>query len=110
MAQTKSGNLNPMDKYGLIMQKSGLPGADAPKSSQYATVAMSEQMVIEHLKHCRDLTRGFAYRVFPNFWREWCKQVLEIADQAKSNKDQVSLYEIQNLLAAGQEKCRGLVG
>lgn len=102
-----------MDKYGTIMQNSGLPGADAPKSSQYSTVAMSEQLTIEHLKHCRDLTRGFAYRVFPNFWREWCKQILEVAEQAKSNKDQVALYEIQNLLnavqqAAEQEFCQHL--
>ena len=92
-----------MDKYGTIMQNSGLPGADAPKSSQYSTVAMSEQLTIEYLKHCRDLTRGFAYRVFPNFWREWCKQILEVAEQAKSNKDQVALYEIQNLLNAVQQ-------
>ncbi|AQT60468.1 DUF1631 family protein [Cellvibrio sp. PSBB023] len=102
-----------MDKYGTIMQNSGLPGADAPKSSQYSTVAMSEQLTIEYLKHCRDLTRGFAYRVFPNFWREWCKQILEVAEQAKSNKDQVALYEIQNLLnavqqAAEQEFCQHL--
>lgn len=85
------------------MQTPGLPGTNTPKSSQYATVAMSEQLVIEHLKQCRDLTRGFAYRVFPNFWREWCKQILDIAQQAKSNKDQVALYEIQNLLSAVQQ-------
>jgi hypothetical protein len=95
--------MNLMDKYGTIMQNPGLPGADTPKPSQYSTVAMSEQLVIEHLKHCRDLTRGFSYRVFPNFWREWCKQILEIAEQAKSNKDQVALYEIQNLLSAVQQ-------
>lgn len=95
------------------MQIPGLPGTNTSKSSQYATVAMSEQLVIEHLKQCRDLTRGFAYRVFPNFWREWCKQILDIAQQAKSNKDQVALYEIQNLLnaiqqAAEQEFCQHL--
>lgn len=107
-----------MDTYGTLMQNSGtqnsgmhssgvqgagLPGAATPKSSQYTAVAMSEQLIVEHLKHCRDLTRGFAYRVFPNFWREWCKQILEIAEQAKSNKDQVALYEIQNLLSAVQQ-------
>lgn len=92
-----------MDKYGIIMQNSGLPGADSSKPSQYSATAMSEQLIIQHLKHCRDLTRGFAYRVFPNFWREWCKQILEVAEQAKSNKDQVGLYEIQNLLAAVQQ-------
>lgn len=85
------------------MQNSGLPGSDTKKPSPYSTVAMSEQLVIQYLKHCRDLTRGFAYRVFPNFWRQWCKQVLEIAEQAKSNKEQVALYETQNLLAAVQQ-------
>ncbi|WP_049765464.1 DUF1631 family protein [Cellvibrio japonicus] len=84
------------------MHNSGLPGVD-PKSSQYSAVTMTEQIVIQHLKQCRDLTRGFAYRVFPTFWRQWCKQVMELAEQAKSNKDQVGLYETQNLLAAVQQ-------
>jgi len=85
------------------MHNSGLPGSETNKSSPYSTVAMSEQLVIQYLKQCRDLTRGFAYRVFPNFWRQWCKQILEIAEQAKSNKDQIALYETQNLLAAVQQ-------
>ncbi len=102
-----------MDKHGITMRKSTLPGSDVSKSSQYSVVTMSEQMVIEHLKHCRDLTRGFAYRVFPNFWRQWCKQVVENAEQAKSNKEQVALYETQRLLvavqqAAEQEFCQHL--
>ncbi len=79
-----------MDKHGITMRNSGLPGSDN-KSSQYSAVTMSEQMVIQHLKHCRDLTRGFAYRFFSGFWRQWCKQVVEIAEQAKSNKEQVAL-------------------
>ncbi len=91
-----------MEKLGTIMRNSGLPGSDSPKASTYSTVAMSEQLVIQHLKQCRDLTRSFAYRVFPNFWRQWCKQILEVAEQAKSNKEQVALYEIQNLIAAVQ--------
>jgi len=95
------------------MHNSGLPGSDSNKKSPYSAVAMSEQMVIQYLKHSRDLTRGFAYRVFPNFWRQWCKQILEIAEQAKSNKEQVALYETQNLLvavqqAAEQEFCQHL--
>lgn len=92
-----------MEKHGITMHNSGLPGSDTNKSSPYSAVAMSEQLVIQYLKHCRDLTRGFAYRVFPNFWRQWCKQILEIAEQARSNKDQVALYETQNLLAAVQQ-------
>lgn len=102
-----------MEKYGITMHNSGLPGSDTNKSSPYSAVAMSEQLVIQYLKHCRDVTRGFAYRVFPNFWRQWCKQILEIAEQAKSNKEQVALYETQNLLvavqqAAEQEFCQHL--
>lgn len=85
------------------MRNSGLPGSDSQKGSTYSSVAMSEQLVIQHLKHCRDLTRGFAYRVFPNFWRQWCKHVLETAEQAKSNKEQAALYEMQNLMAAVQQ-------
>lgn len=85
------------------MQNPGLPGTSAPQSSQYSAVAMTEQLVVEHLKQCRDLTRGFAFRVFPNFWREWCKQTLDIAQNAKSNKDQVALYETHNLLSAVQQ-------
>ncbi len=92
-----------MEKHGITMHNSGLPDSDTNKSSPYSAVAMSEQLVIQYLKHCRDLTRGFVYRVFPNFWRQWCKQILEIAEQAKSNKDQVALYETQNLLAAVQQ-------
>ena len=91
-----------MERHGTRMHNSGLPGVD-PKSSQYSAVTMTEQIVIQHLKQCRDLTRGFAYRVFPTFWRQWCKQVMELAEQAKSNKDQVGLYETQNLLAAVQQ-------
>lgn len=85
------------------MHNSGLPGSDTNKASPYSAVAMSEQLVIQYLKQCRDLTRGFAYRVFPNFWRQWCKQVLEVAESAKSNKEQVALYETQNLMAAVQQ-------
>ncbi len=85
------------------MQNPGLSGAGSSGSSQYTQVAMSEQLAIEYLKQCRDLTRGFAYRVFPPFWRDWCKQIFEIAQQAKSNADQVALYEVQNLLSAVQQ-------
>lgn len=94
------------------MHNSGLPGA-ASKSSHYSSVMMTEQLVIQHLKQCRDFTRGFAYRVFPNFWRQWCKQLLEIAEQARSNKEQTTYFETQNLLlaiqqAAEQEFCQHL--
>ncbi|WP_229837757.1 DUF1631 family protein [Cellvibrio zantedeschiae] len=85
------------------MQNLGSFGADANKRSSPSLAPMSEQIVIQHLKHCRDLTRGFAYRVFPNFWRHWCKEILEHAEQAKSNKEQLALFEVQNLIAAVQQ-------
>lgn len=102
-----------MEKTGLIMRNPGPPGSDSSKASPFKAVAMSEAVVIEHLKHCRDLTRRFAFRVFPDFWRQWCKQILEVAEQAKSNKEQLALYEMQNLIvavqqAAEQEFCQHL--
>jgi hypothetical protein len=93
-----------MDKNaGKKMQKLGPFGTEANKRMGTGSAPMSEQIVIQHLKHCRDLTRGFAYRVFPNFWRQWCKEILEHAEQAKSNKDQLALFEVQNLIAAVQQ-------
>ena len=85
------------------MHNPGSLGAGANKRLGQNLAPMSEQIVIQHLKHCRDLTRGFAYRVFPNFWRHWCKSLLEIAEQAKSNKEQLALFEVQNLIAAVQQ-------
>lgn len=85
------------------MQNLGSFGADANKRSGHGSAPMSEQIVIQHLKHCRDLTRGFAYRVFPNFWRHWCKTLLEHGERAKSNKEQLALFEVQNLIAAVQQ-------
>ncbi len=90
-----------MDKK--IMQNVGPFGSGANQQPNRNFAPMSEQIVIQHLKHCRDLTRGFAYRVFPNFWRHWCKEVLQHAEQAKSNKEQVALFEVQNLIAAVQQ-------
>jgi len=85
------------------MQNPGSIGAGASKRLGPNLAPMSEQIVIQHLKHCRDLTRGFAYRVFPNFWRHWCKSLLENAEAAKSNKEQLALFEVQNLIAAVQQ-------
>jgi hypothetical protein len=93
-----------MDKNaGKSMHNPGSIGTGASKRLGQSLAPMSEQIVIQHLKHCRDLTRGFAYRVFPNFWRHWCKSLLENAEQAKSNKEQLALFEVQNLIAAVQQ-------
>lgn len=76
-------------------------GAGALTSPVNAAV-LTEAQAIEHLKHCRELTRTFAYRVFPGFWRHWCRLVGEHADEASSNQDQLTLLEIQRLLLAVQ--------
>lgn len=102
-----------MEKTGITMRNPGLPGSDSQQASTPLSGVITEQSVVEHLKHCRDLTRRYAFRVFPDFWRQWCKQILEIAEQANSNKEQVALYEMQNLIvavqqAAEQEFCQHL--
>ena len=103
-AQRDGRIMKVMDKNpGKFMQNLGPVGTDANKRSGSTLAPMSEQIVIQHLKHCRDLTRGFAYRVFPNFWRHWCKEILEHAEQARSNKEQLALFEVQNLIAAVQQ-------
>lgn len=84
------------------MHEPNSTGANGQGSaSQSAT--LSEQQILEHLKHCRDLTRAFAYRTFPNFWRQWCASVAGHAERARSNKEQVALFEVQNLLNAVQQ-------
>jgi hypothetical protein len=90
-------------KAGRSMQDMGAFGKDVDKHMNHNLAPMSEQIVIQHLKHCRDLTRGFAYRVFPNFWRQWRNEILRLSEEAKSNKEQVELFEIQNLIAAVQQ-------
>ncbi|RYZ84373.1 MAG: DUF1631 family protein, partial [Moraxellaceae bacterium] len=77
-------------------------GADGNKRLSQALAPMSEQIVIQHLKHCRDLTRGFVCRVFSGFWRQWCKQLLENASQLNTGRDQLALLETQGLIAAIQ--------
>ena len=76
------------------------PGSDR---EQPMTPTLTEQQVVQHLKHCRDLTRSFAYRAFPHFWQQWLKVMMEHAERARSNKEQVALFEIQNLLNAVQQ-------
>lgn len=94
-----------MDKnFGKPTQNSNnKAGADASNRVQPMTPTLTEQQVVQHLKHCRDLTRNFAYKVFPHFWQQWLKVVMEHAERARSNKEQVALFEVQNLLNAVQQ-------
>ncbi len=88
-----------MDKRDSAMKKSGFPGQDASKSTKTVT-AMTEQMVVQHIKECRDMTREFIGRHFGGFWSQWMRQVQDNASQARSNKEQTALFEIHNLLQA----------
>lgn len=88
-----------MDKRDSAMKKSGFPGQDASKLTNTVS-AMTEQMVVQHIKECRDMTREFIGRVFTGFWSQWMRQVQENASQARSNKEQTALFEIYNLLQA----------
>lgn len=88
-----------MDKRDSAMKKSGFPGQDASKSTKTVT-AMTEPMVVQHIKECRDMTREFIGRHFGSFWSQWMRQVQDNASQARSNKEQTALFEIHNLLQA----------
>lgn len=92
--------MNLMDKHpGKSMQEPNSSGLGARSSA----AALTEQRVIECLKQCRELTRAFAYRTFPGFWRQWCKAVGEHAERGRTNKEQAALFEVQNLLVAVQQ-------
>ena len=79
------------------LEQSALGAATGKRPAQ-AYAPLSEQLVIQHLKQCRDLTRGFAGRVFSGFWTRWSKQVLALADKAKSNKEQVELLDRKSVV------------
>lgn len=85
------------------MQEPNSKGGGGPRGTHEAVASLSEQQVMQHLKFCRDATRSFAYRVFPGFWRQWCKLIVEHAEKARSNKEQVAMFEVQNLLIAVQQ-------
>ncbi len=78
-------------------------GSDTRMRKQPMTPILTEQQVVQHLKHCRDLTRSFASRVFTSFWQQWLRVMVEHAEAARSNKEQVALYEVRNLLSAVQQ-------
>src|SRR5690554_2149128 len=64
---------------------------------------LTEQQIIQHLKHCRDLTRTYAYSVFSHFWQQWGKQLLEQAEQVHSEVERVELLKTHTLLNAVQQ-------
>jgi hypothetical protein len=87
------------NKREPAMKKSGFPGHDANKSTNTVSV-MTEQMVVQHIKECRDITREFIGRFFGSFWSQWMRQIQDNATHARSNKEQTSLFETYNLMQA----------
>lgn len=65
---------------------------------------LNDPEVVQHLKHCRDLTLAYADRVFPQFWGQWCARLEEYAERARSNRDQTILFEFKRLLEASQHE------
>lgn len=65
---------------------------------------LNDPEVVQHLKHCRDLTLAYADRVFPQFWGQWCARLEDYAERARSNKDQTVLLEFKRLLEASQHE------
>src|SRR5690606_9370059 len=73
-------------------------GSDTRTREQPMTPILTEQQILEHLKHCRDITRSFAFRIFSTFWQQWLRMVIEQAERARSNQEQSALFETRNLL------------
>ncbi len=87
------------NKREPAMKKSGFPGYDANKSTNTVSV-MTEQMVVQHIKECRDITREFIGRFFGSFWSQWMRQIQDNATHARSNKEQTALFETYSLMQA----------
>lgn len=64
--------------------------------------ALTDAAIVEHLKQCRDFARDIGSRHFPSFWRAWSEQIRDEGDAARSNREQLALYETYNLLVAVQ--------
>lgn len=65
---------------------------------------LTQQQITQHLKQCRDLTCDYARRVFPAFWRQWCDLLDDYAERARSNREQMTLFEIRRLLGVAQKE------
>jgi hypothetical protein len=87
------------NKREPVMKKSGFPGHDANKSTNTVSV-MTEQMIVQHIKQCRDITREFIGRFFGGFWSQWMRQIQDNGTHARSNKEQTALFETYNLMQA----------
>ncbi|WP_286876426.1 DUF1631 family protein, partial [Marinimicrobium sp. UBA4509] len=78
-------------------------GASAPDS-------LNDPQVVQHLKHARSLMMDYAQRVLPVFWREWCARLEDYAERARSNKEQMALYEYKRMIEASQHELEEDIG
>lgn len=74
-------------------------GAGAPVPD-----SLNDPQVVQHLKHARSLMMDYARRVLPVFWREWCARLEDYAEKARSNKEQMALYEYKRMIEASQHE------
>ncbi len=77
--------------------------ADQRRNSEQSS-PLTQQQVTQHLKQCRDFTCDYARRVFPAFWRQWCDLLDDYAERARSNREQMALFEIRRLLGTAQKE------
>ncbi len=65
---------------------------------------INDPQVVQHLKHARSLMMDYAERILPVFWREWCARLEDYAERARSNKEQMALYEYKRMVEASQHE------
>src|SRR5690554_603639 len=76
---------------------------DASSHTRHLSSVLTERQIIQHLKQCRDLTRGHAYSLFSQFWQLWGRQLLEQAENANTQNERAKLQETHTLLNAVQQ-------
>jgi hypothetical protein len=76
---------------------------DASSHTRHLSSVLTERQIIQHLKQCRDLTRGHAYSLFSQFWPLWGRQLLEQAENANTQNERAKLQETHTLLNAVQQ-------
>lgn len=66
-------------------------------------LALTEALAQKHIERCRDLTRAFASRVFPEFWEQFIQTLVTQADMASSSEEQVRLLGLLKTLVAQRQ-------
>lgn len=71
---------------------------------------LQDPQVTQYLNHARDLLMDYVSRVLPTFWQDWCRRVEDYAERARSNKEQMALYEYKRMLEASQHDLEEDIG